>query len=416
MNYKIQNLPNKLKTLVVEDASSPSVAILLLVGVGSRYEGDKVNGVAHFVEHTIFKGTEKRKNSAEIGMEVETLGARMNAFTAQDYTGYYIKAPKEHFGQCLEVLADMFLNSKFEEREIEKERGVIIEEKRMYEDQPMDKVVDIFNENLFRSHELGRDIVGSIKTIKAIKRADIKNFISKYSAGNTIAIVAGSVDKNQVEDGLKQALGRMKPKNEGKLNLFSPREIKKEIYNLKKEVNQTHLMLGGIAPSRLDGDRFIFMVADSILAKGFRSRLFQVIRDELGLAYYIYSRFQQYQEVGSFGIGMGVENSRANEAVHAVLNQMNEVSEGEFSEDELTRAKNYLIGQLTIGLETSDDIALWYGLQLLLNKEVLSIEEVKKKILAVSREDIIRVFSYYIHDENLVLAGVSPYKSLKVEF
>ena len=338
----------------------------------------------------------------------------MNAFTSQDYTGYYIKAPKEKFANSIEILSDMFLNSVFEKKEIDKERGVIIEEKRMYDDQPMDKVTELFDEKLFNKHELGRAIVGSIKSINNIKRKDILEFLSKYGGENTIVVIAGAINKQEAFDKVGEHFSSLKKGKELQINEFKQRPVSKEIYNIKKEVNQTHLMIGGFAPNRHDENRFIFKVGDAILSKGFRSRLFQVIRDELGLAYYVYSQFDQYQEIGNLKIGLGVENTKVEKAVSAVIKQTNEVAQGNFSDEELARAKNYLIGQLTTGLETSDDIASWYGQQLLLNKKILSIEEVKKKVLSVTREEIVNIFGSYINENNLLLTSVSPHKKLDV--
>jgi len=416
MNYRVLSFTNKLKGLIVEDLGSPSVAIMILVRVGARFEQDKVNGIAHFVEHTIFKGTAKRPSSAQIGMEVETLGARMNAFTSQDYTGYYIKAPKEKFSKAIEILADMFHNSLFEAQEIEKERGVILEEKRMYEDQPTDKVVSLFDSKLFKGHELGRDIIGTEKSIGQIKRRDILNFISEHYGGeNTIIVVAGAVKQNEIRQEIEKHFSQMLAKKQSSFSKYSKRAVEQEVHHKSKKLNQSHLVLGGFAPSRFDEKRFVFKVANAILGDGFRSRLFQVIRDKLGLAYYVYSSFEQFHEVGALKIGMGVENSKIQEATSAVISELGSIARGDFSEEELVRAQNYLIGLLTTGLETSNDVAIWYGLQLLLNKEILSIDQVKKKILKVKTQDIVDVFGDYINERNLMLAAVTPHKKLAID-
>lgn len=416
MEYHLKTFPNKLKGLVIEDHDSPSVAVVIMVRVGSRYEEDKINGLAHFVEHTIFKGTNKRPTTEQIGMEVESLGAQMNAFTAQDYTGYYIKCPKEHFDNSIDVLSDMFLNSLFEEKEIEKERGVIIEEKRMYEDQPMERVMRLFNESLFKKHELGREIVGTEESIRNIKRNDFLDFIDKYySSKNTIIIIAGNVKKEHAFDQISQLFNSYSAKPEVIPHKYRKRIVNCEKYNVYKPIQQSHLVLGGFGPSRLAENRYIYKVANAILGQGFSSRLFQIIRDKLGLAYYVYSNLEQYNEIGALNVGMGVENSKVQQAISAVVDELKALKGGQFRDDELVRAKNYLVGHLTIGLETSDDIAMWYGSQLLLNKSILSIDQVKQKILAVTREQIMEVLTEYIYGDNLLLASVSPHKTLNVE-
>jgi len=190
MEFYSKTFSNKLRSLVIHDIDSLSVSILLLVRVGSRFENEETSGIAHFVEHTIFKGTKKRPKTKQIAMEVEQLGATMNAFTSYDYTGYYIKVPKEKFAGAFEVLADMFLNSTFKQEEIEKERGVILEEKNMYDDQPMEKVGEVFASHLFKGHPLGREIVGTKKSIKNIKRSDFLDFISEFYGGqNNLAVI-----------------------------------------------------------------------------------------------------------------------------------------------------------------------------------------------------------------------------------
>lgn len=413
MQYHLKTYPNKLTGLVIEDVSSPSVAVVILVRAGSRYEEDRINGLAHFVEHTIFKGTIKRPTTEEIGTEVEMLGAQMNAFTAQDYTGYYIKAPKEHFDNSIEILSDMFLHSLFQEKEIEKERGVVIEERRMYEDQPMERVVRLFHDKLFKGHELGREIVGTEESINNIKRQDFFDFINKYYSGkNTIVIVAGAVNKEHAFDQIGELFKEYKEKPEHVPTKYKRRIVKSEKYSLYKPIQQSHIVIGGFAPSRLDEKKHIFKVANAILGQGFASRLFQVIRDQLGLAYYVYASMEPYNEIGALTVGMGVENTKVQRAVTAVLTELEYLKSGKFTDGELNRAKNYLVGLLTTNLETSHEIAMWYGSQLLLEQKIHSMDEIKKKYLTVTREEIVEILNDYINRDNLLLTAVSPHRDL----
>ena len=199
MEFYSKTFSNKLRSLVIHDIDSLSVSILLLVRVGSRFENEETSGIAHFVEHTIFKGTKKRPKTKQIAMEVEQLGATMNAFTSYDYTGYYIKVPKEKFAGAFEVLADMFLNSTFKQEEIEKERGTIIQEINMYEDTPQRNIWDVFENFIYDGNTLGRDIVGSKKNVASLQRKNFVDYIKKhYTADRTIVCVAGKFDKKKI--------------------------------------------------------------------------------------------------------------------------------------------------------------------------------------------------------------------------
>ncbi len=417
MQYDIKVFPNNLRSLTVYDSDSLSASIMLLVGVGSRFERKKISGIAHFVEHTIFKGTKKRPSPKRISMEVELMGAKMNAFTSKEYTGYYIKVPKEKFSKAIEILADMFKDSIFDVNEIEKERGVILEEKRMYEDQPMEKVAELFERKLFYNNKLAVPIIGEEKTIKNIKRQDFLSFINEYyHAGNTVVVVSGNIKPDVAFNLIEKHFLPLKYKAKAKIGKFNKYKLQKKIYNLYRPIEQSHIILGGFSLKRDHKDRFILNVLNTILGRGFASRLFKTIRDDLGLAYYIYSSLQEYFDVGTFMIGMGVRSNQIDKAVFATLKQIDDIISGNFSNKELLRAKNYLIGSLTIDLETSDELALWYGKQLLLNKEILSIENVKQKILDVSKNDILDVGKKIFKDDNFMLAGVTPHKSIEFNF
>ncbi|MBD3280886.1 hypothetical protein GF389_05185 [Candidatus Dojkabacteria bacterium] len=420
MNYTPKTFPNGLRTLTIEDKDSLSTTILFLVNTGSRFESNDEAGIAHFVEHTIFKGTKKRPDVYQIGMEVESLGAKMNAFTSYDYTGYYIKCPKESFKQAFEILSDMFQNSLFMQSDIDKERGVILEEMRMYEDQPMDKVHSVFSELLYGEHPLGRDIIGREETIKSIMADDFKTFLGKYyNVKNTVISVAGGITHQEVSNQIEKHFGNFAKGTENKVDKeFSRDRRKKErLQNLRKPISQSHLILGGFAPSRKEKKKkYIVKVANTLLGRGFSSRLFQEIRERLGLAYYVYSQINKFEEIADFRIAMGVENSNVQNAVDGVIEQLEKVKHGRFSDVELTRAKNYLIGGLSLDLEATNQLASWYGMQFLKENEIVPVEEVKNLIKKVNKDTIVSVCEEIFDHENLYLASVSPHRSLGIEF
>jgi predicted Zn-dependent peptidase len=404
---------NGLRSLSVLTQDTQAVTIMFLVKAGARDELTHERGLAHFVEHTIFKGTEKRPTSKQIGMEIESLGGSSNAFTSYEYTGYYIKTPSINFAQSFDVLADIFKNSIFAPEEVEKERSVIIEEIRMYEDRPTSKVAQEWQRNFFVDNSLGEEITGSIEQVSSIQREQFFEFLKNHYYGeNTLVVVAGNVEQQQVEDMIRQYCldlpSRTPDKQSGFSEFnFSPDKRREKQISLNKQVEQSHLMLGGLAVDRSDPERFAFQVANTILGNGFGSRLFQVIRDELALAYYVYSRATSFEDTGIFQIGLGVTPGREGEALSAVKAQLKAITDGNFTKEELVRAKNFLLGNLVTDLETSEDVATFYGMQELLQEEKLTIEQIKERIMDVGLEDINSVSTKYFTEENYFEAILS---------
>lgn len=411
--YKLDELGNKFRVLHLPRETSLSVTVMVLVRVGSRYENKKDSGIAHFVEHMFFKGTEIRPTSKDIGNAIEMIGGSSNAFTSYDYTGYYIKVPKEKFAEATEILSDMIKNGTFDQSEIDKERGVIIEEIKMYEDRPMSKVGSIWSTEFFGDTPLGRDIAGTEESVSQLNKEDFIDFVGKNYVGNDMLFVAaGGVDSAEVVDVAKKHFSEL---NEGKVRAFdnySRDEKESKVINLQKPLEQSHLMIGGYSYNRGYENKFILKVAQAMLSQGFSSRLFQVIRDQLGLAYYVYSRTQSFEDIGVFNIGLGVENSKVELAVEAVMKELTSLINGDFDDQELLRAKNYMLGNLVTDLENSDDLGLWYGLQKLLSDDIHTVEEVKNKIQKVTRDQIIDELQKVLKGQNLLLAGVTPHESL----
>lgn len=406
-------LANKLRLLTVPDKNSNSVSVLVLVGVGSRYEEKSVSGLAHFVEHMFFKGTKKRPTSKDIAMAMEKIGGSSNAFTSHDYTGYYIKTPKEQFDKALEIMADMIQNGLFRIEEIERERGVIIEEIRMYEDRPMNKVRQVWLENFFGDTPLGRDIAGSIDTVSNMTQANFKDFVkNEYTGENMVVAIAGGIESEYVRAKVEERFNNLKIGEKTVYEKYSKKVVEPSIHNLCKPIEQSHLFLGTYGHERSYKNRYALSVANTILSEGFGSRLFQEIRDKLGLAYYVYAGFDSFDEIGVFNIGMGVENSKVNSAVEAVMTQLREVINGKFDDEELERAKNYMLGSLITEMEASDEIAAWHGLQELLLEKVETIDEVKKEIEKIDREIIVQEMHKVFDGQSMLLASVSPHKNL----
>ncbi len=406
--------PNKLRSLSVLSDDAVSVTVMILVAVGSRYESENEMGLAHFVEHTIFKGTKTRPSSKQIGIEIESLGGSSNAFTAYDYTGYYIKAPAENFEKTFEILADMFQNSLFAAEEIEKERGVIIEEIKMYEDRPASKIMQTWNAALYDGNSLGRDIAGTEASVAAMQQQQFTDFLQKhYYAENTLVVVAGKVAQEKVIENTRRLLGNL-PQMQSTPSSYtdftkSTEELPAEnkLININKDVEQSHIVLGGYALQRNHKDRFALRVADTILGSGFGSRLFQVIRDELGLAYYVYSRLSSYNDTGNFVVGMGIKQGKEQLAIDAVLKELENIVSGSFAENEFVRAKNYVLGGMVTEMETTEDIASFYGMRDLLGMEELTIQEIKEKIAAVQLDEVVGIARQIYTPENYTLASLT---------
>ncbi|MCB0749471.1 MAG: insulinase family protein, partial [Ignavibacteriae bacterium] len=387
--------------------------VMVLVKVGSRYEDPMHSGIAHFVEHMFFKGTEKRPTSKDIGMAIEKIGGSSNAFTGQDFTGYYIKVPKENFAVSIEILADMIKHGIFQQNEIDKERGVIIEEIRMYEDRPTAKASSVWYESFFGDTPLGRDIAGSIETVQNLQREDFINFVERnYVGSNMIVAVAGGINHKQVEELTKEYFNDIREGEPHEFEKYKINERKPKIVNYKKTLEQSHLVLGGYGIPRDYENKYTLEVANTILGKGFGSKLFQVIREEHGLAYYVYSGFSSLEELGLFKVGMGVENSKINLAVKAVMQEIKKIMKGDFDEDDMERAKNYLLGGLVTDMEETDDHALWYGMQQLLQGKFDTIEDVKTKIMEISKDDVVTEMSKILGKQSFLLAGVTPNKQI----
>lgn len=411
MKPKLVTHENGLQSLFVRDTNTQSVTIMVLVRIGSRYESKAKSGLAHFVEHTIFKGTQKRPSSKQIGMEIELLGGLSNAFTSYDYTGYYIKVPKYNFAKAFEILADMVRNSMFSEVEIEKERGVIIEEIRMYEDLPKSKVASVFAANMFKGNMLGEDIAGSVDSVTSLKRNDFLEFVkTNYNGGNILLSLSGNFEEMEANKLISDYYSDL-PKGKGSsFNKAKRYNLRSTQIHHKKQLEQTHIVMGGFGYERKTEKKFGLKIGNSILSYGFGSKLFQVIRDELGLAYYVGSSHDSFEEIGTFDVSMGVANSKKEEAVNAVLEQLLQLKQGKFTDDELLRAKNFLIGALTSELETSDEIASWYGLQQLLQHEIILLDDYIKSIAAISRDDVVEAWAPMLKPENMLFVSLGNEK------
>jgi len=395
------NLDNGINCLAIHDNDCPSVTTTILVKTGSRYETVHESGIAHLIEHMIFKGTKLRGNSKIIANDIELMGGHMNAFTSQEYTGFYLKAPKQNFLKVLDVLSDIFKNSIFPEGELIKEKSVIYEEIKMYEDMPMEKVNDQFLEKLFINHPLGRNIAGTKESLEKISRQDCLDFIDKYySNKNIVIVVAGGFSFDGLQKSLNELFRGEDNKKEISFQIAKTRQLDNEYFEFNKKIEQSHIVMGGFLGPRKIETRISLLLGDIILSGGFGSKLFQRIREDLGLAYYIGLNINQFKDIGYYSINMGVDPSKKQLAIDNVNIEINKFLKGEVEPIELERAKNYLIGNLSTNLETSEELASWYGIRFLLDGEIQYLEDFIKRVDKTGLDDILSIWTQYLKPEN----------------
>jgi predicted Zn-dependent peptidase len=414
MKYNRSLLKNGLRVITVPMPSFESATALVMVGAGSRYETKKNSGISHFLEHMAFKGTEKRPSAMDISSLIDGIGGEFNAFTGKEYTGYYVKAAKSNVGLILDVLSDMLLHSKLDPVEIEKEKGVITEEINLYEDMPMRKIGDIYEELLYGNTPMGWDIAGSKAIISSVKRDDfVKYMDSLYSAGNITVVVAGGMDEQAVLSDIDKYFSPMKQFDTLKPELVVDNQIKPNLLVRNKKTEQIHIALGVRTVSLDNPEKYPLAVLASILGGGMSSRLFSEVREKRGLAYYVRSHQDEYVDAGSLVSVAGIDPKRVAEAVEVMMAEYAKVADGKMgiTKEELTKAKEYLKGHLVLELEDSRSVSTYYGHQELLEHEVLNPDQILKKIDAVTKDQVEEMGKKYFVNKGLNLALIGNYEN-----
>ena len=413
MKYQKRILSNGLRILTVPMPSFESATALVMVGAGSRYENKKNNGISHFLEHMAFKGTKSRPTFMEVAGLIDGIGGEFNAFTHKEYTGYYIKAGKNNIEICLDLLSDMLQNSLLEASEIEKEKGVIVEEINLYEDTPMRKIGDIYEQLLYGDTPLGWDVVGEKEIVRSLKRDDFTSYLgSYYSPSNMSVVVAGGVEPGKAVEIVEKYFSNMKPFKTGKpLKIKESQKKPKSLLKTKK-TEQAHLALGFRTVSINSAEKYPLWVLSSILGGGMSSRLFSEVREKRGLAYYIRCGSEHYTDAGSLVVTSGVDPKRAEEAVEVIISEIADLRDGKkrIKKDELKKAKESIKGHMVLELEDSRSAAMFYTTQDILEKEILNPSEVLKKIDNVTEEEIMGVAKKYLRGAGLNLALIGNFE------
>jgi predicted Zn-dependent peptidase len=409
--FSVRPLRGGARLVTAPMADRASASLVLMFGVGSRYEDDRLGGVSHFIEHLFFKGTSRRPTSKEIAEAIEGVGGVMNASTDKEVTTYWTRVPADHLELAIDVLFDIVTDSKLTADDIERERMVILEELKMYQDLPQDYVHSLFEEVMWPGHPLGRDIGGTLESVAKITREDLVNYLeSHYSLPRLVVSLSGGIDPDGAAEMMSARIGGIAADN-GSEYLPAPDTLDKPgLAFLKKKTEQAHICLGTRGISYLDDDRYALDLVNTILGEGMSSRLFLEIREKRGLAYDVHSFTSKHHDGGYFAVYAGVDPTKAEETVKAILAELHRMVDEEVPESELVKAREYTKGRLLLGLESTNAMASWLGQQELLAGRIRPVEEVVAAVDAVDQAAIQRVAKRVL-DQPIQLSVIGPFSS-----
>ena len=406
LNYEITTLENGIRVITETVNHVQFMSMGFWVGVGSRYESEKQWGITHFIEHMLFKGTEKR-TADQISGAVDAVGGQLNAFTSKENTCYYIKTLTEDFPLAVDVLSDMFLNSRFDNEEIAKEREVIIEEIKMYEDTPDDQVHDLMSANLWPDHPLGRAILGTEESIAVFDHDMLKDYMKQYYTGSNIVVsVVGNISHNQVVEAIREVLGGI-PK--GEVNQYRIADRAKPGVNCYyKEIAQSQICVAMPGVAKEDDRLFPLSILNTYLGGGMSSRLVKKIREEEGLAYSVYSYNGSYIDTGAFVISVGTRPENCQRVIDIILEELDDVRQNGITKDELDKSFSQLKGSLYMGLETVNSRMNKLGRSMLIYDRVITPEENVDDLSRVTLEDVKSLAGDMFRKENLQITVLGP--------
>lgn len=409
MKFTKKTLPNGLRVIAAPMQSTDTVTLLVLVGTGSSYESQKINGLSHFLEHMFFKGTKNYPKPGELDRMLDAVGAIHNAFTSREETGYWVKTDARHFPLALNFVSDILQNALLKEEEINRERGPVLEEMNMIWDDPMRYVWSIFERLVYGNNPYGWDVIGTQDNVRRMKRSDfVRYWKSQYVASNTIVVAAGNIPEGAVFEKIERAFANLRGGKFAKEP--EPHKVKEgpRIEILSKETAQTHVMLGATGYALTHKNRMIADVLSTILGGYMSSRLWDDIRSKHGLAYAVRASHQAYRKVGYFAAYAGVPHEKAEEVVRRIALNLTKVKKSGVSREELTRAKENIKGRLAISLESTDDVASFLGEQEILLGKIETPAQIIKKLERITREDVRRVARSIFTQKNIYLAIIGP--------
>ncbi|MFA6253846.1 MAG: pitrilysin family protein [Candidatus Paceibacterota bacterium] len=409
MSCRLTKLKNGVTILTVPQPEALSVSVMILADAGSKDENEKNSGISHFLEHMGFKGTVRRPRTMDLSSEFDALGASYNAFTVHDSTAYYVTVIPDKIEPAVDLLADMYLHSTYPEEELSKERGVIIEEIKLYEDQPTSFVWDVFSKLAYAGTSAGRLIIGDRETVSNITRENLLAYRDKhYSATATIVIVVGNFDEESMVKLLSEKFSSLLTGEKKNIKAVTEDQAEPRIELSVRPIEQSHIVLGFKSVSLFDDRFYPLTVLASVLGGGMSSRLFQKIREELGAAYYIGAGQFSHMDHGYLAVYSGVDAPKLNLVVGAIMDEIKKIKTEIISEAELRRVKDRLVGNLFLGLETPSDQTYFYGEQAILREEILSLKQYVEKIRAVTAEELKTLAEEIFQPAHLSLAIVGP--------
>jgi len=413
---KLKTYANKLRLITKNIPQSKSVTALVLVGAGSRYESLDINGISHFLEHMFFKGGETFKNTKEVSQAIDGIGGEFNAFTGKEYAGYYVKVGANHLDTALKVLSDMMIHAKHPKEEIEKERGVILEELNMYQDTPMYQIGWDFEKLIFGDTPLGRDTIGTKELIKSVTQKQFQEYQEKlYTPDNMVISIVGNIDEEKIQEQIPELFPYNSTQKSLEFDEFIGYPTENKLHVIHKKTDQAHLIMGFPGSSQKDQDRWATKLLCTILGGNMSSRMFLNIREQRGLCYYIHTSSDQYSDAGTISTRAGVDVNRIKEALTSIKHEYNEIAKHGIQPDELQRAKEYLKGKMFLRMEDTEEQAHFYARQELIAKEKMSLNQIAEKIDSVTLEDVNQVAQKFLVDKNLYTSIIGPYTKEEIQ-
>ncbi|MCW2955242.1 MAG: hypothetical protein JWO69_111 [Thermoleophilia bacterium] len=407
--FQHDTLDNGVRLLTAHQDEAPSATALVMFGVGSRFETAEQCGIAHFAEHMFFKGTERRPTARDISVEIDGIGGDFNAFTGKEYTGYYVKCAAEHLTLAVDVLADMLLHSKFDGEEIEREKGVILEEMAMYRDLPQRYVGNVYDDLLYGNTPLGWDIVGTEEVIKGADRDLFRSFIDRWYTANRVVVgLAGNVSA-EAKAKVSESFLSIPDANDGTRSEAQWSQDGPQVKLHHKDSEQAHLLLGVRAPGLDSSDRYAIGVMNAILGGGMSSRLFTEVRERRGLCYYVYSHHDAYTDAGSMVVAAGVDTNRIDLAITTILEELDKLAKDGPDDAEFQKAKNYLKGKFVLGVEDPRGLIMFGARREVVEDGYWEPKQALAAIDAVSIDDVRRVARELFSSEQRNLAVVGPF-------
>jgi predicted Zn-dependent peptidase len=390
VEYVVDDLECGAKLIVAPLAARQSVGVSFALNVGSRFESDANAGLAHFIEHMVFKGTSRFPTSADLSKAIEGVGGVLNAVTDREQTVFWTRVPANHLAQACTVLGEMLRRPLFDENEVVKERAVVVEELRMYADSPQDHVQTLFDQVMWPGHPLGRDVAGSETTVNTFTAQHCREHLDTYyRPENAVITVAGAVDVEHCRGIAGEVVSGWTANAAAPAKPLPAKGVSgKPLRHDKRKIEQTNIVLGMRGPSYFDKDRYAVDVLNVILGEGMSSRLFLHIREDLGLAYDVHSFTSRLSDTGALGIGIGCDPGRAVAAAAASLGELHKLAQTPVPGDELEKAKSYTTGRLQLQLESTSGLGSFLGQQQLLTGEILTPEEIVERINAVTAEEV----------------------------